>query len=90
MAYIPTFISDESVNLIQTAGSADRTVFRIQCAEWWHKYGDPALAVKWKGRALESLRELEQAVTEMRKEVEALPDESTLHPVTLPDGEIVL
>ena len=90
MTYIPTFISDESINLIRTAGSADRTTFRIQCADYWHKSGDPALAVKWKGRALESLRELEQAVAEMRQEVEALPDESTLTPAPLPNGEIVL
>lgn len=88
--YERDFISEPEINLIGTVGAADVTVFSMQSALWWHGMSEPERAAKWKRSALRSLRQLEQAVAEMRKEVEALPDESTLHPVTLPDGEIVL
>ena len=70
--YIKDFISDDSISLIRTTGAADRAVFGIQCAEHWKKHNTPALAAKWKAKALESLQSLEQAVAEMREEIEAL------------------
>lgn len=88
--YDKLFISKPQTSLIDSVGAADSTAFSMQTSLWWQKMDRPELAAKWKRSALQGLKELEQAVAEMRKEVEALPDESTLHPVTLPNGEIVL
>ena len=78
--YDKVFISKPQVSLIGAVGAADQAAFSMQTALWFQGLGNPDLAAKWKRSALRSLKELEQAVTEMRKEVEALPDESTLHP----------
>lgn len=88
--YDKVFISKPQISLIGAVGAADSTAFSMQTALWWQGMDKPDLAAKWKRSALRGLKELEQAVAEMRQEVEALPDESTLHPVTLPNGEIVL
>jgi hypothetical protein len=88
--YEKDFISEPEISLIGAVHAADATIFSMQTALWWQGMNEPERVAKWKRSAFQNLRKLEQAVADMRLEVEALPDESTLNPVTLPNGDIVL